>query len=142
MGMYLLATFIVLYNLSRLIRLRPLHFVVAYAAANILLIPVLLAVPELRRSIFALMILAALALEYAIRKPRTPTITRSLFHGSVLSLAVGFAIWILDTTKIVCAPTSLLQGHALWHVLTAVSAGLLYLYYRSERSTADRPTLR
>jgi hypothetical protein len=38
---------------------------------------------------------------------------------------------MLDLNHIVCDPDGLLQGHAVWHILTAASAGLLYLYYRS-----------
>lgn len=44
--------------------------------------------------------------------------------------ALGFflaalGIWCLDRSGVACAPESLWQGHALWHVLCAVSLGLL-----------------
>lgn len=29
-------------------------------------------------------------------------------------------------------PYSFWQGHALWHILTAMSAGSLYMHYREE----------
>ncbi|MCS6934500.1 MAG: ceramidase [Chitinophagales bacterium] len=47
------------------------------------------------------------------------------------TLLLGAVIWILDRTKTVCSPESIFQGHALWHLFTAASALLIYLYYRS-----------
>jgi hypothetical protein len=52
------------------------------------------------------------------------------------ALALAFGIWILDLSHIVCAPHSLLQGHAVWHLLCAASGGFVYVYYRSEREAA------
>lgn len=51
--------------------------------------------------------------------------------ASVVVLLLGSFVWILDRTHAMCAPDSLLQGHALWHLLTAGSIFLIYLYYRS-----------
>lgn len=48
------------------------------------------------------------------------------------TLFMGGAIWALDRSHTLCNPESLLQGHALWHLLTAASALLLYMFYRSE----------
>ena len=45
----------------------------------------------------------------------------------------GLAIWRLSHTGgALCAPDSLVQGHAIWHLLCAVSTVAIYLYYRSE----------
>lgn len=46
-------------------------------------------------------------------------------------LMVSAGIWILDRTSVVCSPQSVFQGHALWHLLNAVSILFIYLYYRS-----------
>ena len=46
-------------------------------------------------------------------------------------LILSGSIWILDRTNTVCNPTSIFQGHALWHILNAVSILFIYLYYRS-----------
>ena len=37
-----------------------------------------------------------------------------------------------------CDPSSILQGHALWHVLNAIAGALLYPYLRSERIAPER----
>lgn len=51
------------------------------------------------------------------------------FWLSLISLAFGYLIWQLDVRKIWCNPYSLWQGHAFWHLLTAIAAGLLFLYF-------------
>jgi hypothetical protein len=38
-----------------------------------------------------------------------------------LAAAVAGALRVLDVRKVLCAPESLLQGHAAWHALTAVA---------------------
>ena len=43
--------------------------------------------------------------------------------------------------KVPSLPVSLWHWHAVWHFLTAVSAGLLYLYYRSEEEGQRDPSL-
>jgi len=46
---------------------------------------------------------------------------------------LGLTIWRLSHTgEPLCQPTSLLQGHAIWHILCAVATASIFLYYRSE----------
>ena len=40
--------------------------------------------------------------------------------------------WELDVAKKFSGPDSWLQGHAVWHLLTALSLASMYLFYRSE----------
>lgn len=51
------------------------------------------------------------------------------------TMAVAFGVWVA-TNAGMCDPTSLLQGHAVWHLLGAVAAYLLFRYYASERRPA------
>ena len=62
--------------------------------------------------------------------------------AAIASLVMACSAWILDVTRVVCAPDSWLQGHAMWHVLMAAVIGWMYLYYRSERAHTrpDRST--
>lgn len=62
------------------------------------------------------------------RKPHT----RILRAGGLSMLAATF-IWIMDVTDVWCIPTSIFQGHALWHMLTASAIMIIYLYYRGEK---------
>jgi len=91
--------------------------------------------PVFRRYLFGLLIVAALGLERAAQvrgvRPRAKSAHLALAVGI---LALGFAIWTLDITRIVCSAGSWLQGHAIWHVLGAVASWQLYMYYRSEES--------
>lgn len=52
---------------------------------------------------------------------------------SYILLVLAGGIWILDRTHTVCDPNSPFQGHALWHVLNAISILLIYFYYRSQK---------
>jgi hypothetical protein len=43
--------------------------------------------------------------------------------------AAAFALRQLDVAHVACAPQSLLQGHALWHLLTAASLGSAFFAF-------------
>ena len=49
-----------------------------------------------------------------------------------VALVAGVVCRELDVAGQFTGPDSWLQGHALWHVLTALCLGCIYLYYRSE----------
>jgi hypothetical protein len=131
-GMYLLAMFILTYNVNRLQRLSDRAAVAMYTIGNLVLAVLLVTVPALRRYLFAALLLAALGLEYAIRRRSAARMDPRLILGAVAALGIAFGIWVLDITRVACWPASLLQGHALWHFGGAISAWLIYLYYRSE----------
>lgn len=135
MGMYLLATFILLYNLDRWRTMPRKSFVVTYLAANLMLAYLLIELPILRRWIFGVILLAALAPEFLRRRRRRVDIQTKYLRAAVAIMLTAFIIWILDYAKVLCDPASWLQGHALWHLLGAQAAGYLYLYYRSENIT-------
>jgi hypothetical protein len=136
LGMYLIASFMAVYAAARLYDLSARTTAVIYLAGNAALLLLLVEAPELRRYLFGLVVVAALALELRARRRAAVRPDGRWLGAGLVALAVGFAIWTVDITGIACAPTSLLQGHAAWHVLTAASAGLLFLYYDSERLAA------
>jgi hypothetical protein len=130
-GMYLLSTFVVLYALSDDESGSVRRLSVWYVAANLALLAVLVLLPDLRRWLFAAILLAGLVLEY--RRSKTTTRLRtSWLVGSAAVLVFAYAIWIVDNAKLVFGPMSWLQGHAVWHLLGAGAALLLYIYYDSE----------
>lgn len=84
---------------------------------------------------FGVLLVTAVVLETLVwRRGRTEIIFR---HGVVAlgSMLVAFTIWLLSNAGW-CAPHSLLQGHAAWHLLCAVSAYWLFRMYASERAPA------
>lgn len=72
---------------------------------------------------------AGMAVEYFFGK------TSQQYRWPVLalvSLALAFYIWNLDRAGKFSSPESCFQGHAIWHMLTAVSLGSAAIFYRSE----------
>jgi len=141
MGMYLLGTFMVLYNVARLsfspqvmprLPMGGRTFAISYVLFNVVLGFSLIVVPELRRHLFGVLLVVTIVLEWVIRRRRTTQIHTAYFIAALLIYVLAQIIWTFDLNHVICVPNGLLQGHAVWHVLTALSAGLLYLYYRSE----------
>jgi len=54
-------------------------------------------------------------------------------HLSIIIGVIAFICWILDRQDVWCNPDSLLQGHAIWHILCATSILFLYLSFRVEK---------
>ncbi len=89
--------------------------------------------------IFALHLLIAIFLELKIflKKKRQEHKVDVYFFPyyknfilSILFFGVAFGIWILDYKRIVCNPDNhILQGHAIWHILTALCYLFLYKFY-------------
>lgn len=131
-GMYLLAVFIVLHAWSRLRPLGDAAVVALYGGINAALAILLWSVPALRRYAFGLLLLIGLVLELRVRKTRTAAIDSRYLAAAVLVMGVGFAAWVLDITRLVCSPRSVLQGHAFWHLAGAAASLLLYRYYACE----------
>jgi dihydroceramidase len=134
LGMYLVATFALLYSIDRLRGLSQAALVSGYIATNAVLAMMLYWMPVLRRVMFALLLAAVLVVEVLIRqKNGRGSATRQLWIA-VAIMAVAFAIWILDYTRVLCRPESWIQGHAAWHVLGAVAAWYLLRHFaESER---------
>lgn len=82
--------------------------------------------------LFPILIAVAFAtsLCYLVFVSREHYFTKYLWSAFIV-LILGSIVWILDRTNIVCNPESILQGHALWHIFTAGSMLIIYMYYRS-----------
>lgn len=79
--------------------------------------------------------LAVLAIELRLRS-RTPAGVGRWLLGAVAVLGVGLVIWVLDLRGPLCDPDNhLVTGHAVWHVLTALS--LLCFFQFHERLRAE-----
>ena len=87
---------------------------------------------------FAALLLTAVVVEVRLwrRHDATSTTTRTdlRWGGAALgTILLAFLIWNV-TRERWCDPHSLLQGHAAWHLLGAVSAYLLFRFWASERA--------
>lgn len=133
LGMYLVGGFSLVYAIARIAGLNRVKAALLYAAICSVLILILLTIPEVRRWLFFALLLAALLIELLFARPLRPGVAvRFLILGATVK-AVGFAVWVLDQKRILCASDSLVQGHAFWHFCGAVSLWLTYCYFRSER---------
>lgn len=137
LGMYLVATFVVVYSLARLTALSTAAAATIYGLGNVLLLSGLVIFPQGRRVVFAALVLLALSLEIAARQRDFSSLRISLFWAAVLALAAGFAMWIVDITRAACAPHSWLQGHALWHMAGAAAVWLVFQYYMSSEPAVN-----
>jgi hypothetical protein len=83
--------------------------------------------------VFGLLV-AVFAFNELLPEGETGIRPRSWLKASAGCFFSGFAVWALSRTSTgpLCAPDSLLQGHAVWHVLTAMAAGALYPHFLGE----------
>jgi hypothetical protein len=131
-SIYLMASFMLLYNVSRMRRMKGGVFAGSYLLANLAMGYVAIRWPVTRRYIVVLLILAVLVCEIIICKKRRPRTDMRFFRAANISLSLAGVSWILDIGRVICLPDSLLQAHALWHVFMAMTIGFVYFYYRSE----------
>jgi dihydroceramidase len=131
-GMYLLITFALFYGLARRTRIRAVVAVAAYLLCNLALMSFQVAFPDLRRYVFAALVLGVVGMEAGHRGALGNVIASPWLWRATTAMGLAFVAWVLDITKAVCGPESLLQGHALWHVLCASAGWYLYRYYESE----------
>ncbi len=84
---------------------------------------------------FAALLLTAVILEVRLWRRREDGVRTDLRWGAgaLGAILLAFAIWNV-TKSAWCDPHSLVQGHAIWHLLDALSAYLLFRLWASERS--------
>jgi hypothetical protein len=133
LGMYLVGSFLLVRALARWRRIPDDRAILIYVLLCVALVAVLILMPEVRRWLFAVLLVLAILVELVFARPLRPGARVGFYLGGILAKAVAFTIWILDQQGVVCSPHSLLQGHALWHLLGATSLWLSFRYYRSER---------
>ncbi|MDB5710074.1 MAG: hypothetical protein JWL96_2144 [Sphingomonas bacterium] len=134
LGMYLVGSFLLVRALARWRRIPDGRAIVIYALLCAALVALLILMPEVRRWLFAVLLILAIMVELIFARPLRPGARIGFYLGGILAKAVAFTIWILDQKGVVCAPHSLWQGHAVWHLLGATSLWLSFSYYRSERA--------
>lgn len=133
LGMYLISGFFLIRALATWQRIPDQRAMIYYALLCAVLVAILYALPEVRRWLFAVVLLAAIILELVFARPLRPQVRTGYYITGLVSNIIAFIIWNLDQNGQLCAPDSLWQGHAVWHLLGAVALWFAFLYYRSER---------
>lgn len=91
-----------------------------WIAPSLALVPVILAAPQLADVIQAA--LAAVAIGASLQRARLRPELRATLFAAMLLLGTGALIGTLSRSGWpLCRPDSLLQGHAIWHVLAAAA---------------------
>lgn len=133
LGMYLVGSFLLVRAVARWRGIPDNIAIVLYVLLCGALVTVLIVEPEVRRWLFAVVLILAILVELIFARPLREGALVRLYLLGILAKAVAFAIWNADQHLLWCAPESMVQGHAIWHLLGAVSIWLSFSYYRSER---------
>jgi hypothetical protein len=137
-SIYLLASFMLLYNVSRLRQLKGGLFATSYVLINVALGYLAIRWPHTRRYIFLALVCAVLVSEWLVHRRRRPKMKMVYLGAAIGSLVAACLAWLIDLVAVAnlggasCATGGWLQGHALWHILMAVLIGFVYVYFRSE----------
>ncbi len=89
--------------------------------------------------VFAVGLVSTISIEVALRRRGERSLDVRWVVAALGAIVVAFVIWNLSKDgRPWCDPHSLLQGHAAWHLLCAVSAWCLYRYWSSGTQTVAR----
>lgn len=132
LGMYVFTNLLIGLNLVRLGVLSPRRFGPLYAASVIALTALTVALrftPFPIQGIVFAGIVAIVATELLQRAPVGAD--RRLFAASLATLVVAAGFSAADVSGVFCDPHDhVVQGHAIWHVLAAVSLVFAAFFYR------------
>ena len=137
-GMYIFFGLVVLLNLVRLGSVSTGRFfrvlwvvILALTALTVLVAKAGLPV----QGIIGVLLVAALATEVvATRRSATPVAHRFLF-GALAALGIGAVFSAADGSGAWCTPANhVVQGHAIWHLLTATGVVLAHFHFRQFRA--------
>lgn len=137
LGMYLVSAFFLISAIAKWRRMPDRSAAISYALLCAALVTVLYAMPEVRRWLFAIILLAAIALELVFARTLRHQVRTGFYAAGLIANIVAFTIWNLDQRGQLCSPASPVQGHAVWHLLGAVALWFAFLYYRSERPVPE-----
>ncbi len=130
-GMYLVAVLLLVGALWRSGRLTPTGATCAGAGMLVVLTVTQLVAPDTRRWLFVVVLVPGIVAEHRLVRPSAP------LHRAVALMALGYAAWLADARQWWCLPESILQGHAVWHLLTAAAAYQLVPLYASGAAPAS-----
>ncbi len=143
LSMYLIASFTVAYAVQRFFRLGAMYFVGVFVVVLMSCIwadgaPYHIIFWFFGDTAFAFYIGVTLIIEAANTyiRHRDHEVRWVVYAFGLVILA--FVIWnVTRTGTSLCHPDSLIQGHAIWHILDAGATYCLYRYYASEHVATD-----
>lgn len=133
-GMYFFVTLVGLIAAKRSLGLKWRLVIWSYVVGNAVILSLVTLLPDLRRYLFALILLLVIvSISSAIGRNKELKKV-SHFWAALVLIIVGGLFWVLDVTRILCSPDSVFQGHAIWHVLGAAASYFLFRFLASNVS--------
>jgi hypothetical protein len=131
-SMYTFGILLAIGALYRAGKLRGRLAIALFVALNALFAVIQYEVPDARRVLFVALLIPGIILELTPfitgYRPRSPRV-RFIYVGVAVML-VAYLFWLLDQTSAFCVPTSWFQGHAVWHILSAIAAFMIVIHYQ------------
>ena len=81
------------------------------------------------QALVGLLIAIGLAQELRLRRAHGPIGAYPMYLVALALLGSAAIASLLDVTRLACDPEGWLQGHAVWHVLSALSLAALFRFY-------------
>jgi hypothetical protein len=138
-SMFLIAAFVVAYAAMRCFRRGPRFlaavFIAALAGCELVVmvdkpVPVIMSTGNLA---FGGCLAAGVLLERQVARRGDAALDRRWLWAVLGILAAACGVWMTAKSgSALCFPHSLYQGHAVWHLLCALAAWLLFQFYVSE----------
>lgn len=129
-SMFLISSYVLVANLSRMYKWSPKRMTIAAALLFLVSVIGLIQFRTVGAVFFGIQINAALIVELIIRKKASPRPFYKPLGIACLLFLGAWGIWNLDTHRIVCDPTNhFINGHAIWHVATAIAIWFIYKFY-------------
>ncbi|MCG8670556.1 MAG: ceramidase [Pseudomonadales bacterium] len=83
------------------------------------------------QSLVFVSIIAAVLMEIVLYRRGTENVGYKNLLLAAVSMGVAFGFSLADVTGVFCDPQNhIIQGHAIWHILSAASIGFWFLFYR------------
>jgi hypothetical protein len=146
-SMYFMASFMAAYAIQRFFRLQLVHFIMIFSGLVAACVwaefqPYRILLVSFGNTVFAMYIGIAAFVETLNTHFKRVHAERRWGYMSLAFLLLAFLFWNLSVRGVaLCDPASLLQGHALWHLLCAVAAYFLFLYYVKQSDAPSQVTV-
>jgi hypothetical protein len=108
---------------------RETRFFLAGVAIFSALVPPLFRLGFPIQALVGLLIAVGLAQEWRIYRRDGPRLAYRAYRLGLVLLGAAALASLADVTRVACAPESWLQGHALWHVLSALALAAFFRFY-------------
>jgi hypothetical protein len=141
LSMYLIASFMTAYSFQRFFNLKPVHFTIIFVTVLSTCIYANFSDTHFifeyfGNTAFAFYISLSILFELLNAFIKKMQHKKAWGFSALAFLLTAFTIWnlSLDDSPF-CDPSSIIQGHAIWHILDAAAAYCLFRHYVSETST-------